>query len=196
MMNTDHFFEEEYILENERSRLEPLQEHHYALLLPVAMEKDLWQFTSNSINNEADFFRYFNTAIAERKAGISYPFAVYDKQTSKYAGSTRYGNISFPHKKLEIGWTWYHPNAQRTGLNKACKSLLLNFGFDSLQLNRIELKTSVLNLKSQGAMLKIGAVKEGVFRNHMITEHGTVRDSVFFSFIKQEWPATKASYGL
>ena len=195
-MNTDNFFAEEHILENSRARLEPLQEHHYALLLPVAMEKDLWQFTSNSISNEADFLRYFNNAIAERKAGISYPFAVYDKQTGQYAGSTRYGTISFAHKKLEIGWTWYHPTAQRTGLNKACKSLLLNFGFNVLQLNRIELKTSTLNLKSQGAMLKIGAVKEGIFRNHMITENGTVRDSVFFSFIKEEWPATKESYGL
>ena len=195
-MDTDYFFEEEHILENSRARLEPLQQLHYALLLPVAMEKDLWQFTSISISNEADFLCYFNNAIAERKAGISYPFAVYDKQTCQYAGSTRYGTISFPHKKLEIGWTWYHPSAQRTGLNKACKSLLLNFGFDTLQLNRIELKTSILNLKSQGAMLKIGAVKEGIFRNHMITDNGTVRDSVFFSFIKEEWAATKENYGL
>ena len=195
-MDTDYFFEEEHILENSRARLEPLQQLHYALLLPVAMEKDLWQFTSISISNEADFLRYFNNAIAERKAGISYPFAVYDKQTCQYAGSTRYSTISFPHKKLEIGWTWYHPTAQRTGLNKACKSLLLNFGFDTLQLNRIELKTSILNLKSQAAMLKIGAVKEGIFRNHMITDNGTVRDSVFFSFIKEEWPATKENYGL
>jgi RimJ/RimL family protein N-acetyltransferase len=195
-MNTDHFFEEEHLLENSRARLEPLQVKHYALLLPIAMEKELWQFTSNIINNEADFKRYFNTAIAERKAGLAYPFAVYDKQTGQYAGSTRYGNISFVHKKAEIGWTWYHPNLQGTGLNKACKSLLLNFGFDTLQLNRIELKTSALNLKSQAAMLKTGAVKEGIFRNHIINENGTVRDSVYFSFIKEEWPATKERYKL
>ena len=107
-----------------------------------------------------------------------------------------YGNIFFQHKKLEIGWTWYHPALQGTGLNHACKSLLLRYGFDELKLNRIELKTSIYNLKSQAAMLKIGAVKEGVLRNHMITENGTVRDTVFFSFIEQEWPATKKSYKL
>ena len=195
-MNTDHFFEEDYILENGRARLEPLQPNHYPLLLPIAMKKEIWEFTSNVVNNEADFERYFNTALAERKAGVSYPFAIYDKQNQLYGGCTRYGNIAFAHKKAEIGWTWYDPTLQRTGLNKACKSLLLNFGFDVLQLNRIELKTSLLNLKSQGAMLKIGAVKEGIFRNHMITENGTVRNTVYFSFIKEEWKATKESYEL
>jgi len=68
---------------------------------------------------------------------------------------------------------------------------LLSFGFEQLGLNRIELKTSLLNLKSQGAMLKIGAIKEGIFRRHMIAENGTVRDTVFFSFIKEEWPEIK-----
>ena len=195
-MNTGHFFEEEHILENRRARLEPLQPHHYPLLLPIAMKKEIWEFTSNVVNNKADFERYFNTALAERKAATSYPFAIYDKQNQLYGGCTRYGNIAFAHKKAEIGWTWYDPTLQRTGLNKACKSLLLNFGFDVLQLNRIELKTSLLNLKSQGAMLKIGAVKEGIFRNHMITENGTVRNTVYFSFIKEEWEATKESYEL
>ena len=195
-MNTGHFFEEEYILENRRARLEPLQPYHYPLLLPIAMKKEIWEFASNVVNNEVDFECYFNTALAERKAATSYPFAIYDKQNQLYGGCTRYGNIAFAHKKAEIGWTWYDPTLQRTGLNKACKSLLLNFGFDVLQLNRIELKTSLLNLKSQGAMLKIGAVKEGIFRNHMITENGTVRNTVYFSFIKEEWEATKEGYEL
>lgn len=190
-MNTDNFFKEDILLENKRARLEPLQAHHYSKLLPIALEKELWLFTSNFVDNEADFKRYFDNAIAERKAGLGYTFAVYDKQTGQYAGSTRFGSISFAHKKVEIGWTWYHPNFHGTGLNKACKVLLLDYGFDVLNLNRIELKTSLLNLKSQAAILKIGAVKEGVFRNHLITERGMVRDTVYFSFIKEEWPATK-----
>jgi RimJ/RimL family protein N-acetyltransferase len=195
-MNPDNFFETEHVLENNRARLEPLQERHYALLLPIAMEKVLWQFTSNIIVDEAGFRKYFDTALAERQAGTSYPFAVFDKLNNCYGGCTRYGNIAFAHKRMEIGWTWYAPNLQGSGINKACKSLLLNFGFDKLQLNRIELKTSQLNLKSQAAMLKIGAVKEGILRNHMITESGTVRNTVYFSFIKEEWPAVKNSYEL
>ncbi|MEO6489871.1 MAG: GNAT family protein, partial [Ferruginibacter sp.] len=124
--------------------------------------------------------------------GNAYPFAIYDKQAGCYAGCTRYGNISFLNKRVEIGWTWYNPSLQRSGINKACKFLLLTFGFEQLDLNRIELKTSSINLKSQGAMLKIGAIKEGLLRKHMIAENGNVRDTVYFSFIKEEWPEVKA----
>ncbi len=191
MITAAIFFEQGQILENERARLEPLTEKHFELLLPIAMNTQLWEFTGAKVRSEADFKRYFDTAIKEKKAESSYPFAIFDKQHDQYAGCTRYGNISFPNKRVEIGWTWYHPALQRTGINKACKFLLLNFGFEILQLNRIELKTSALNLKSQGAMLKIGAVKEGVLRNHMINEDGIVRDTVYFSFIKHEWPAIK-----
>ncbi|MEP7164163.1 MAG: GNAT family protein [Ferruginibacter sp.] len=190
-MNTANFTEQEFILENERARLEPLTEQHFNELLSIALEREIWEFTSADIKNEADFRRYFDIALKERKAGRSYPFAIYDKQAGRYAGCTRYANISMADKRLEIGWTWYKPSLQRTGINKACKSLLLDFGFDKLDLNRIELKTSHLNLKSQGAMLKIGAVKEGVLRKHAIAENGTVRDTVYFSFIKDDWPTIK-----
>ncbi len=190
-MNTDNFNQQEFILENERARLEPLTEKHFNELLPIALEREIWEFTSADVKNETDFRRYFNQALEERKQGVSYPFAIYDKQAGHYAGCTRYGNISFPNKRVEIGWTWYKPSLQRTGINKACKSLLLNFGFEQLELNRIELKTSLLNLKSQGAMLKIGATKEGILRRHMIAENGSVRDTVYFSFIKEEWPGIK-----
>jgi RimJ/RimL family protein N-acetyltransferase len=192
MITTD-FFTQEIILENERARLEPLTEKHFELLLPIAMHKELWEFTGAKVRAEADFRRYFDAALAEKKAGSSYPFAIFDNQNNQWAGSTRYGNISLPHKRVEIGWTWYHPALQHSGINKACKFLLLSFGFETLGLNRIELKTSILNLKSQGAMFKIGAVKEGVLRNHMINEDGMVRDTVYFSFIAAEWPQIKHS---
>ncbi|MBK8608605.1 MAG: GNAT family N-acetyltransferase [Chitinophagaceae bacterium] len=192
-MNADNFFDQEIILENERARLEPIAEKHFAFLLPIALHTELWAFTGAKVRNEADFKRYFNTALEEKKSGVAYPFAIFDKLNNCYAGSTRLANISFPNKRLEIGWTWYHPAVQRTGINKASKFLLLSFGFETLGLNRIELKTSLLNLKSQGAMLKIGAVKEGVLRSHMINEDGLVRDTVYFSFIAPEWPAIKKS---
>ena len=191
MITTDIFFEQDHTLENERARLEPLTEKHFDLLLPIAMHTELWEFTGAKVRSKADFKRYFETALAEKKAGSSYPFAIYDKQQNQYAGCTRYGNISFPNKRAEIGWTWYHPALQRTGINKACKFLLLSFGFETLDLNRVELKTSILNLKSQRAMLKIGAVKEGTLRQHMINEDGQVRDTVYFSFIKPDWPTIK-----
>lgn len=190
-MDTEHFCEELHVLENERAKLEPLCEKHFMNLFAIAMQREIWEFTSAKVRNEEDFSRYFNTALNERRLGLSYPFAVYDKESGIYAGCTRYGNISFPNRRLEIGWTWYKPSLQRTGINKACKFLLLSYGFETLDLNRIELKTSILNLKSQGAMLKIGAVKEGILRKHMIAEDGTVRDTVYFSFIKEDWQGIK-----
>lgn len=190
-MSTRNFLNEHIILDNDRSLLEPLEEKHFPLLWPIAAERALWQFTQADIKTEDDFRRYFDKALQERKEGSSYPFAIYDKQNDCYAGCTRFGNISLRDKRQEIGWTWYKTSLQRTGINKATKFLLLSFGFENLELNRIELKTSHLNLKSQGAMLKIGAVKEGVLRKHSIADNGFVRDTVYFSFIKEEWPEIK-----
>ena len=192
-MDYSTFFEQQIILEDELVRLEPLREKHFDLLLPVALEKTLWSFTVGKINTAEDFRTYFDTAMEEKQLKKSYPFAIYNKSKNEYAGCTRFGNIEFKHKKVEIGWTWIHPSLQGTGFNRHCKNLLLGFAFESLQLNRVELKTSLLNLKSQKAMLKIGAVKEGIFRNNIINDDGTTRDTVYFSFISDEWPGIKNS---
>jgi RimJ/RimL family protein N-acetyltransferase len=187
------FFTSETILENARVRLEPLQEKHFEALWLAASNEELWKFTSIIIKTKEDFRKYFDTAIIDRQNKISYPFAVFDKQHNIYGGCSRFGNINFDHKRVEIGWTWYQPDLQRTGLNRNCKFLLLSWGFETLNLNRIELKTSHTNLRSQKAMEQIGAIKEGVHRNHMINPDGSLRDSVFYSFIKQDWPKIKAS---
>jgi len=190
-MTPEQFFEGNIILEDELVRLEPLEERHFELLLPVAMENTLWLFTVAKINSEADFRKYFDTAMEEKRNVRSYPFAYYHKERQQYVGSTRFANIEFAHKKMEIGWTWIHPSLQGTGFNKHCKFLLLCFGFETLGLNRVELKTSHLNLKSQRAMQKIGAVKEGLFRKNIINDDGSTRDTVYFSFINDEWPGVK-----
>ena len=190
-MDSLNFFEQNIVLENERVRLEPLQEQHFEALCSIAQQKELWAFTSAKIRSEIDFKKYFDQALAEKKSGNSYPFAIFDKQQNRYGGCTRYGNISMANKRLEIGWTWYDTALQRTGLNRNCKFLLLSFGFEQLGLNRIELKTSLTNLRSQKAMEDIGAVKEGILRRHMINQDGEVRDTVYYSFIKEDWPAIK-----
>lgn len=191
MITIENFFEQQVILEDELVRIEPLEERHFELLLPIAMQPSLWLYTVAKIDSENAFRKYFNTALEEKKQKRSYPFAYFHKPTQQYAGSTRYGNIDFPNKRVEIGWTWINTSLQGTGFNKHCKFLLLSFGFETLGLNRIELKTSHLNIISQKAMAKIGAVKEGVFRNHTINDDGTIRHTVYFSFIKDEWPETK-----
>ncbi len=186
-----NFFETGIILENEKARLEPLQEAHFEALNEIAMNNELWKFTSVNIKSRADFRKYFNEALSEKEKRNAYPFAIFDKQENRYGGCTRFGNISFEHKRMEIGWTWYHPQLQRTGLNRNCKFLLLSYAFETIDLNRVELKTSHTNLRSQNAMEQIGAVKEGILRKHMINPDGSLRDSVIYSFIKEEWPEIK-----
>ena len=193
-MTIEAFIAQEIVLEDELVRIEPLREDHYEALLPVAMHRDLWQFTSARINEPGDFRRYFDTALREKKENRSYPFAYFNRQSNRYAGSTRFGNIDLAHKRLEIGWTWLDPSLHGTGFNKHCKYLMLQYGFEILGLNRIELKTSLLNVRSQKAMRKSGAVEEGVFRRHMINEDGMIRDTMYFSFIGEEWPETRENF--
>lgn len=178
-------------LENSRVLLRLLTEDDFNGLIAIGLEPSLWKISSNTVENKADLLRYLHTAIEQRAAGLSVPFTIVDKQTNTIAGCTRYGNIAFEHKKLEIGWTWLGVDYQKTGLNRACKYELLNYAFDILGMQRVELKTDVLNTNSRQAMLKMGATEEGILRKHLITESGRSRDSVYYSIIDNEWPAIK-----
>ncbi len=192
MITPDNFFEQEIILEDDRARLEPLTEKHFEALMAIALSNsDIWKFTLANITDENCFRHYFNTALKEQDNKASYPFAMFDKKENRYVGCTRYANISFRDKRLEIGWTWIDPLLQGSGINKHNKFLMLQFAFETLNLNRVELKTAGTNLKSQRAMEKIGAVREGVLRKHSVNDVGVTRDTVYYSFINDDWPRIK-----
>ena len=192
ILNND-LFKEEIILENKIARLTPLSESDFAELDKIAYDPRIWEWGMNNLVNAADLKNYISTALEERLTKASYPFLIYDKQMNCVAGSTRFGSISIPNKRVEIGWTWIHPKHHGTGLNKACKYLLLQFAFEVLKVNRVELKTDVLNQQSRKAILKIGATEEGIFRKYQITSTGRVRDSVFFSIVDTEWENIKST---
>jgi RimJ/RimL family protein N-acetyltransferase len=192
MIDHSNFFNQAFILETDRARLEPLTTDHFEPLKAIALSNsDIWKFTLANITDEESFTTYFNTALKEKENKTSYPFAMFDKKENRYAGCTRYANISFRDKRLEIGWTWIDPLLQGSGLNKHNKFLMLNFAFKELVLNRVELKTAGTNLKSQRAMEKIGAIREGVLRKHSINDAGITRDTVYYSFVNDEWPAIR-----
>lgn len=179
-------------LENKRVLLRPLQLADQADLAAIALaEPRLWQYTVSCIDSEQSLKEYLEKAIHEREEGRSIPFLVFDKANNKVAGSTRYMQISKEHKRVEIGSTWISKAFQGTGLNKAMKFLLLDYAFETMQVNRVELKTNELNMASRNAITAIGAQQEGVLRNHMINDNGTVRNTVYFSIIKEEWPGVK-----
>jgi RimJ/RimL family protein N-acetyltransferase len=119
------------------------------------------------------------------------PFAIVESGKNKVVGSTRYLNIRLEHRSLEIGWTWLGQEWQRTGINTQVKLLLLSHAFERLGCVRVEFKTDERNARSQRALERIGATREGVLRNHMIVQGDYIRDSVYFSVIDQDWPQVK-----
>ncbi len=178
-------------LEGEFVRLEPLEIGHLEKLCEVGLDESLWLWTANIIKTSADMKGYIETALDEFRRGVSLPFVTIEKSSDKIVGSTRFGNIDAKNRKTEIGWTWINPRWQRTFINTEAKFLMLRHAFETWNCIRVELKTDVLNEKSQNAMLRIGAQKEGVLRRHLITDAGRFRDTVYFSIIDSEWQTVK-----
>lgn len=116
-----------------------------------------------------------------------------DKSTGKIIGTTRYCNIDVPNKRLEIGYTWYAKSYQKTGVNKACKYLLLQHAFEKLNAIAVEFRTHWHNHPSRTAILKLGAKQDGILRSHRIQADGSLRDTVVFSIIQPEWTTVKKS---
>jgi N-acetyltransferase len=131
------------------------------------------------------------SSIERRKKGSEYTFTVLN-QEGQIIGSTRYLDILPEHKSLEIGSTWYHPDSWRTRVNTECKYLLLQHVFENWMFRRVQLKTDSRNLRSQKAIQRIGAVKEGTLRKDRKISGGYVRDTVFFSILNNEWETVKA----
>jgi RimJ/RimL family protein N-acetyltransferase len=182
---------EPVILESELVRLEPLEFEHLEALCAVGLEESIWQWSPQKIKNAADMREYVETALAERARGVSLPFATIDKSRNKIIGSTRFGNIDVQNLRAEIGWTWINPAWQRTFVNTQAKLLMLTHAFETWKCIRVELKTDALNEKSRSAIRRLGAKEEGIFRQHVITDTGRLRDSVFFSILDSEWQDVK-----
>jgi len=173
-------------------RLEPLALDHVDGLARVGLDPALWRWGLSALTTSADMRAYVETALDERRRGVSLPFAVVHAGRDQIVGSTRYGNIAPADYRLEIGWTWYAAAHQRTAANTETKLLLLAHAFETLGAMRVEFKTDALNVASRAALRRLGAVEEGTFRKHMLTASGRVRDSVYFSIVDTEWPAVKA----
>lgn len=172
-------------------RLEPLAEPHREALRPAADHPAIWTYMPLDASGSG-FDRWFDLGLEINGRGAEQIFAVIDGATGRGLGSTRYMAIELAHKRLEIGHTWYAPDAQGGVVNPECKYLLLRHGFEALALNRIELKCDARNARSRAAILKLGASYEGLFRKHMVLRDGTLRDTAWFSIINDEWPEVKA----
>lgn len=175
------------ILNGQLVALIPLQIKHFEELELQAKENKIWEFIPKDMSTEEKRNQVFSNAIVEKEKGNQFPFVIYHQHDKKIIGSTRLMNIEPEHMKLEIGWTWLHPDYWASAVNLECKLLLLNFCFEELKTIRVQLKTDENNIRSQKAIRKIGAQFEGVLRNDWIRDNGTIRNSVYFSIISSEW---------
>ena len=178
------------LLQGERIRLEPLTlDHTQGLYNRGRMAVD-WMFMPRScFIDMADTRQWIEEALDDP---TQIPFAIIENAKNRVVGSTRFLHMRPEHRGVEIGWTWLGQEWQRTGVNTEAKLLLLSHAFERMGCIRVEFKTDARNLRSQQALERIGATREGVLRNHMIVQGGYHRDSVFYSVIDDEWPSVKA----
>lgn len=185
-------YNEDYILENNRVRLEPLKEHHCKALNILANENEIWTYFLGRSNGANDFKHYIIDAIDFRRQQKEYPFAIYDKARSKYAGCTRFFDYQSDLKTIRLGYTWYGADFRGTGLNKNCKYLMFQFAFERLNLERVGLGAHIENQVSIAAMKSVGCMEEGRIRNAFpsIKNEGRA-DAILLGILKDEWFESK-----
>ncbi|MFD2902607.1 GNAT family N-acetyltransferase [Sphingobacterium anhuiense] len=185
-MNIETFFSSELILENESILMRPLTIDDMDKIESISYSTALGEFGAR-VKNRSDLTDYFNFCLHAKQERELYPLIIIRKEEGAPIGLTMFGNISFQHKRLEIGWTWIGEEYQGTGINAICKRLLLDYSFDILDLRRVEFKIDINNFKSQRAIEKIGAVKEGLLRDYNIQSYGESKGTYVYSILQEEW---------
>lgn len=175
------------------ARLEPLAREHAEDLFVAARDPDIWRYMPAPCPISVDdVLKWMNEALDLRERGLVLPFAIIDTATNKAIGSTRYLDISAHDRHVEIGWTWLAREYWRSPLNTECKYMLLKHAFETLDCIRVSLKTDVRNERSQRAIERIGAQREGIWRRVVVMHDGYQRSSVFYSILDDEWADIKA----
>jgi N-acetyltransferase len=181
-------YNKDYILENDTVLLRPLRTSDFENLIEFsANEPELWRFSLITAAGKENLIEYIKIATEARRLHKEYPFIVFDKTKNRYAGSTRFYDIQPNYQTLQLGYTWYGRDFQGTGLNKNCKYLLLQFAFETWNMERVEFRADNNNVRSIAAMKSIGCKVDGVLRSNMPKPDGGRRDSIVLSILKNEW---------
>jgi N-acetyltransferase len=178
-------------LEGRGVRLEPLSLDHHDGLAIAARDGKLWELWYTSVPEPGQTKAYIETALEGQQNGHMLPWAVRDLSSGDIVGSTRYHDIIPAADRVEIGWTWYAKRCHRSHVNTVCKLLLFSYAFESLNCKVVGLRTDNFNFASQRAIEGLGAKQDGVIRHHWPRRNGTVRDTVMYSVLLQEWPDVK-----
>lgn len=184
----DFDLKHDYILEDDTVILRPLQHDDIGNLLHFSLHQpQIWTYSLLATIGTENFTNYIEMALENRTKETEYPFAVFDKRTNEYAGSTRFYDIQLRNKTLQLGYTWYGKQFHGTGLNKHCKFLLLQFAFESMQMERVEFRADNDNKRSIAAMKSIGCKVDGILRKNVLKLDGGRRDSIVLSILREEW---------
>lgn len=189
MISTDRW--QAPTLRGRYATLLPLQERHAASLAAAAADGALWTLVYTSVPSPGEEADYVRRALDAQDRGDSMPFAVLD-DAGEVVGTTRYYDIDRAVPTLHIGYTWYAARVQRTAVNTEAKRLLLSHAFDVLGCESVCFETSHLNMRSQAAIERLGAKRDGILRAHMRHRDGTLRDTYRYSILRAEWPAIEA----
>ncbi|HYC28465.1 MAG TPA: GNAT family N-acetyltransferase [Chitinophagaceae bacterium] len=187
----DKHFPPDLSLESHRVQLRVLRREDIPHLHAIAPSAHTWKYFVKELNTAEAHNAWMEDALQDYGNQRRVPFVIIDKKANAYAGSTSFGNISFYDKRIEIGWTWLGDDFKGTGINMNAKFLLMQYAFETLGFERVELKTDNLNERSKAALKKIGGTPEGILRNHMQMHSNRRRDSIYFSILKDEWPTVK-----
>lgn len=181
------------ILRGRHVVVEPLDPAHAGDLFAAGSDDATWIYMPRpALRSPEDAGSMIRQAWAEAEGGVEIPLAIVDAASGAAVGSTRFLDIQRRHRALEIGWTWIGPRWQRTAINTECKLLLLSYAFDEQGAHRVTLKTDARNFRSQTAIERLGAAREGVLRRHRVCWDGFVRDTVYYGIVDAEWPRVKA----
>jgi RimJ/RimL family protein N-acetyltransferase len=176
------------LLEDAFVALEPLTPAHAPALEAASADGELWKLWFTSAPAPGEALAYIAKALEGQKAGLMLPFAVREKSSGDIVGTTRFYDFVNDPRRAAIGYTWYAKRWQKSHLNTACKRLLLQHAFEQLGCVAVEFHTDHRNLDSQRAIERLGAVREGVLRNHKRRPDGSLRHTVCYSVIDSEWP--------
>ncbi|MGE5139666.1 MAG: GNAT family N-acetyltransferase [Rudaea sp.] len=174
-------------------RLVPLEENHAADLFAASQDEEIWPYLLYDMPRRMqDMQEQIRDTLQRQARGQVLPFAIVEQASGRAIGSTSYLDISMHDRHVEIGSTWLGRASQRTAVNTECKYLLMAHAFETLGCIRVQLKTDLRNVRSQRAIERIGAVREGVLRKHMVVKGGYPRSTVYYSVVDDEWPAVKS----
>lgn len=174
-------------LENDAVKLSPLTLENYKLLIPIASQEKLVQFSPSDIETTEALKNYVQIALDQQRQKTTIPLIIYDKKQEAYAGSTRYMNIDWKNKVLHVGSTWIGRKFHGSGLNTQMKHLMLDYAFTEMDFEKVEFRIDERNIRSRKAVEKLGAVIEGILRKNVYMLDGFKRNTCCYGILREEW---------